>query len=210
MSALKSMDDGEIQVTVEDRGPGIPAEIAQRIFEPFFTTKPEGTGMGLAICRSISRSTRRPPVGWKTPRMAGPSFGSPCERSNDTELDSSAPAQTVFIVDDDASICDGLRNLLESVGIRAEAYPSAETILENWSDSNAGCLLLDARLPGMSGVELQDQIKKLGIGLPIIFMTAHGDVPMVRKVMKAGAVEILDQAVSKGGTAARHQAGICI
>src|SRR5271168_2124485 len=97
-------------------------------------------------------------------------------------------SEAVFIVDDDASICEGLCNLLESVGIRAECYSSAESFRQSWSESNAGCLLLDARLPGMSGVEFQDQMQKLGIAMPVIFMTAHGDVPMVRKVMKAGAV----------------------
>ncbi len=105
--------------------------------------------------------------------------------------------EAVFIVDDDASICEGLSNLLESVGIRAEAYSSAEAILENWSESNAGCMLLDARLPGMSGVEFQEQMRKLGIGIPVIFMTAHGDIPMVRKVMKAGAVEFLTKPFQK-------------
>jgi FixJ family two-component response regulator len=106
-------------------------------------------------------------------------------------------SEAVFIVDDDASICEGLSNLLESVGIRAETYSSAEAILENWSAANAGCMLLDARLPGMSGVEFQEQMQQLGIGMPVIFMTAHGDVPMVRKVMKAGAVEFLTKPFQK-------------
>lgn len=106
-------------------------------------------------------------------------------------------AGAVFIVDDDASICEGLSNLLESVGIRAECYSSAESILQSWNDSNAGCMLLDARLPGMSGVEFQEQMQKLGIGMPVIFMTAHGDIPMVRKVMKAGAVEFLTKPFQK-------------
>src|ERR1700691_220590 len=106
-------------------------------------------------------------------------------------------SQAVFIVDDDASICEGLCNLLESVGIRAEAYSSAEAILETWGKSNAGCMLLDARLPGMSGVEFQEQMQQLGIGVPVIFMTAHGDIPMVRKVMKAGAVEFLTKPFQK-------------
>ncbi len=105
--------------------------------------------------------------------------------------------QAVYIVDDDFSICEGLCNLLESVGIRAETYASAEAILESWNDSNSGCMLLDARLPGMSGVEFQEQMQKLGIGMPVIFMTAHGDVPMVRKVMKAGAVEFLTKPFQK-------------
>jgi FixJ family two-component response regulator len=99
--------------------------------------------------------------------------------------------ETVFIVDDDASIGEGLKNLLESVGIKAEYFDSAEAFQKDWDHSRAGCLLLDARLPGMSGVELQEELNAARIGIPVIFMTAHGDVPMVRKVLKAGAVEFL-------------------
>jgi FixJ family two-component response regulator len=105
--------------------------------------------------------------------------------------------ETVFIVDDDAAICEGLSNLLDSVGILTEQYASAEEFWEGWNDSRAGCILLDARLPGASGVEFQDQLRRMGIGLPIIFMTAHGDVPMVRKVMKAGAIEFLTKPFQK-------------
>ena len=105
--------------------------------------------------------------------------------------------ETVFIVDDDASICEGLSNLLDSVGIRTEQFSSAEAFWESWNDSRAGCVLLDARLPGASGVEFQEHLKNLGIGLPIIFMTAHGDIPMVRKVMKAGAIEFLTKPFQK-------------
>lgn len=99
--------------------------------------------------------------------------------------------QTVYIVDDDASICDGVTNLLESVGISAETFSSAEQFWERWDRRRGGCLLLDARLPGASGVELQEKMRSAGGWLPIVFMTAHGDMQMVRKVMKAGAVEFL-------------------
>lgn len=99
--------------------------------------------------------------------------------------------QTVFIVDDDTAICEGLCNLLDSVGLTAERYPSAEDFLQHWSSEKAGCLVLDVRLPGMTGVEFQEKMQECGIEIPIIFMTAHGDIPMVRKVMKAGAVEFL-------------------
>jgi FixJ family two-component response regulator len=81
--------------------------------------------------------------------------------------------------------------LLESVGILTETFPSAEAFKDNWSREDAGCLLLDVRLPGMSGVVFQEQMRATGIDLPIIFMTAHGDIAMVRKVMKAGAIEFL-------------------
>ncbi len=106
-------------------------------------------------------------------------------------------SETVFIVDDDASICDGLCNLLEAVGVNAEHYPTAEAFREKWNHLRAGCLLLDARLPGMSGVEFQEKMRELGIAIPVIFMTAHGDIPMVRKVLKAGAVEFLTKPFQK-------------
>lgn len=105
--------------------------------------------------------------------------------------------QTVFIVDDDPSICEGLSNLLESVGIPTQSSPSAETFRDTWVPESAGCLLLDVRLPGISGVQFQEQMLATGIDLPIIFMTAHGDIPMVRKVMKGGAVEFLTKPFQK-------------
>jgi FixJ family two-component response regulator len=105
--------------------------------------------------------------------------------------------QTVFIVDDDPSICEGLSNLLESVGIPTESSSSAESFRDSWIPESAGCLLLDVRLPGISGVQFQEQMRATGIDLPIIFMTAHGDIPMVRKVMKGGAVEFLTKPFQK-------------
>jgi FixJ family two-component response regulator len=105
--------------------------------------------------------------------------------------------QTVFIVDDDPSICEGLSNLLESVGIPTQSSPSAETFRDTWVPESAGCLLLDVRLPGISGVQFQEQMRATGIDLPIIFMTAHGDIPMVRKVMKGGAIEFLTKPFQK-------------
>jgi len=107
------------------------------------------------------------------------------------------PKETVFIVDDDESIREGLSNFLEAVGIKAICYSTAEGFNASWSDTMPGCLLLDARLPGISGVEFQERLRKLGIKIPVIFMTAHGDVPMVRKVMKAGAVEFLTKPFQK-------------
>jgi FixJ family two-component response regulator len=107
------------------------------------------------------------------------------------------PRETVFIVDDDESIREGLSNFLDAVGINAKCYSTAEGFSAHWSEEMAGCLLLDARLPGISGVEFQERLRKAGTKIPIIFMTAHGDVPMVRKVMKAGAVEFLTKPFQK-------------
>jgi FixJ family two-component response regulator len=105
--------------------------------------------------------------------------------------------ETVFIVDDDESIREGLSNLFEAVGIYAKCYSTAEGFSAHWSDAMRGCLILDARLPGIGGVEFQERLRKSGARIPVIFMTAHGDIPMVRKVMKAGAVEFLTKPFQK-------------
>jgi FixJ family two-component response regulator len=99
--------------------------------------------------------------------------------------------QTVFIVDDDPAICESLSDLMESAGLAARRFASAEQFLEACTPELAGCLVLDVRLPGMTGMELQQKLVKSGLGIPIIIMTAHGDIPMVRNAMKAGAVEFL-------------------
>jgi FixJ family two-component response regulator len=104
--------------------------------------------------------------------------------------------ETVFIVDDDPSLRDGLCDLLDSAGLKAVCCSSAEDFLERATADMAGCLLLDVRLPGMSGMEMQSRMDEFGIGLPIIIMTAHGDIPMVRKALKAGAVEFLTKPFS--------------
>jgi FixJ family two-component response regulator len=100
-------------------------------------------------------------------------------------------AETVFIVEDDLSLREGLCDLLDGAGLSTKCFSSAEEFMDDWSAEMAGCLLLDIRLPGISGMEMQTRMAELGIALPIIFMTAHGDIPMVRKALKAGAVEFL-------------------
>jgi len=99
--------------------------------------------------------------------------------------------ETVFIVDDDPAICESLSDLMESAGLVTRQFSSAEEFLAITSEDPAGCLVLDVRLPGMSGMELQSRLIKSGVSIPIVIMTAHGDIPMVRNAMKAGAVEFL-------------------
>lgn len=104
---------------------------------------------------------------------------------------SSEPVQTVFIVDDDPSIREALGGLIESAGLVARNFSSAEEFLKNYPADLAGCLLLDVRLPGMGGMELQAKLSMSAVEIPIIIMTGHGDIPMVRNALKAGAVEFL-------------------
>jgi len=101
------------------------------------------------------------------------------------------PAPVVFVVDDDVSIREALRNLLRSVNIKVETFGSAREFLSTRRPDAPGCLVLDVRLPGVSGLDLQRQLAEAKIQIPIIFITAHGDVPMSVRAMKAGAVEFL-------------------
>lgn len=104
-------------------------------------------------------------------------------------------APTVFIVDDDAAVRDGLSLLVETAGLQAEAYPSAETFLGALKPDWRGCVVLDVRMPGMPGPALQAELGRRGVSLPIIFLTAHGDIPTSVQAMKAGAVDFLTKPV---------------
>ena len=98
----------------------------------------------------------------------------------------------VFVVDDDASLREALKSLLRSVGLRVEVFGSAADFLKHkFLDDAVACLVLDIRLPGLSGLDFQAELAKAGIEIPIIFISGHGDIPMTVRAMKAGAVEFL-------------------
>jgi FixJ family two-component response regulator len=103
----------------------------------------------------------------------------------------SEPQSTVFVVDDDAAMRKALQSLFRSVGLRAEAFASASEFLQSKLADVPCCLVLDVRLPGLSGLDFQSELAKANIRVPIIFMTGHGDIPMTVKAMKAGAIEFL-------------------
>ena len=102
-----------------------------------------------------------------------------------------ANAPTVFVVDDDASIREAVKSLLRSVDLEVETFGSAAEFLRTTLPDAPSCLVLDVRLPGLSGLDFQSELAKNGIHIPIIFVTGHGDIPMTVKAMKAGAVEFL-------------------
>jgi RNA polymerase sigma factor (sigma-70 family) len=101
------------------------------------------------------------------------------------------PESRVFIVEDDPSMRNALKNLLRSVGLDCQLYTSAQEFLDAEKPEVPSCLILDVRLPGMSGLDLQKELGKEDIQIPVIFITAHGDIPMSVRAMKAGAVEFL-------------------
>jgi RNA polymerase sigma factor (sigma-70 family) len=97
----------------------------------------------------------------------------------------------VFVVDDDASVRSTLKFLIGTVGLQVETFDSAETALQRLSPETSGCLVLDVRLRGLSGLDLQHELAARNCELPIIFITGHGDIPMSVRAMKAGAIEFL-------------------
>lgn len=99
----------------------------------------------------------------------------------------------VFVVDDDAAVLDSLRFLIESVGLQVRTFSSADEFLAAYTPDQPGCLVLDIRMPGMSGLELQEQLAKRGYTLPVIIITAHGDVPSAVRAMHAGAVDFVSK-----------------
>ena len=117
----------------------------------------------------------------------------------------------VFVVDDDASIRESLKDLIESAGLNVQTFASAQEFLASPRSDAASCLVLDVQLPGLSGLDLQQELAKIDVQIPIIFITGHGDIPMTVRAMKAGAIEFLtkpfrdedllnavDQAINRG------------
>ena len=127
----------------------------------------------------------------------------------------------VFVVDDDASVREGLGSLIRSAGLGVETFASAQEFLARSRPDVPSCLVLDVRLPGLSGLDLQKRMAEVNIEIPIVFITGHGDVPTSVRAMKAGAVEFLtkpfvdrdlldaiQQAIKRDRTARRHHAEI--
>ena len=103
----------------------------------------------------------------------------------------STAVPTVFVIDDDADVRVSIQGLLKSVGLRCESFETPEQFFHSQLADGPGCLVLDVRLPGVSGLDVQHRLAEAGVYLPIIFITGHGDIPMTVKAMKSGAVEFL-------------------
>ena len=101
------------------------------------------------------------------------------------------PSEIVFVVDDDASMRDAISRLLNAVGLTVQTFASAREFLNRRLPDVPGCVVLDVRLPGLSGLDLQREMVERGIHIPVVFITGHGDIPMSVQAMKAGAVEFL-------------------
>ena len=114
---------------------------------------------------------------------------------------------TVFVVDDDAALREALVQLLEAAGLQVESHADGEAFLMAFQDDRPGCLLLDVAMPGMTGLEVQAELKRRGSRIPIVFLTGHGDIPMAVRAVQAGAVDFLEKPMTGGALLERvHRA----
>jgi len=119
-------------------------------------------------------------------------------------------APTVFLVDDDDAVRDSLSLLLDSAGLNIESFSTSAAFLDEYDPDRPGCVVLDIRMPGMTGMELQEALQSSGIRIPIIFLTGHGNVPMSAKALRAGAIDFLQKPVDEDVLLARIQEALQI
>jgi CheY-like chemotaxis protein len=169
-------------VTVTDTGAGMTPDVAARLFDPFFSTKPDGLGLGLAICRTIveAHGGRL----WATANAG--TRGTALRFTLRGVAMKLPPHPVVFVVDDDPAMRDSLRWLIESTGLLVETFADARPFSARIRPEVPGCLVLDIRMPGLSGLDLQTELDRRGIGLPTIVVTGHAEVPMAVRAVKAG------------------------
>ena len=108
-----------------------------------------------------------------------------------SEIKAGEPKQTVFVIDDDNDVREGLRSLLQSIGLGCEVFATTKEFLNRKTSNEISCLILDVRLPGPSGLDFQAELARARVNIPIIFISGHGDIAMTVRAMKAGAVEFL-------------------
>jgi FixJ family two-component response regulator/signal transduction histidine kinase len=199
--------DGRIAVAVRDSGVGIAAEHLDAVFEPFWTTRREGLGLGLAICRSIVQAHRgtialapNPDQGvtvrFELEAAAGDdgaaaSGASDAAGAPEHAGRSAAGAATVCVVDDDTAVREGLVRLLAAAGFTAASHASASELLARTKIADVACLILDNRMPGMSGLELLEHLSRQSAAPPVVILTGHGDLATGVDAMKLGAVDFL-------------------
>ncbi len=184
-------DWGGVAITIEDSGIGIEPEYAGRVLRSVLYDQGSRYGYGLGDLPIDCRGSRRKPVD-----VAGLTawFGAPRIFTGEQMTPRGGAAQAtpvVFVIDDDDSVRTALSSLIRSVGLRVETFASASEFVAAKRPDSPSCLILDVRLPGVSGLDFQTELAKTNTLIPIIFITGHGDIPMSVKAMKAGAVEFL-------------------
>ena len=187
---IRTQDDDadQVRVTVQDSGVGLDPQSMERIFDAFYTTKRGAWVWDSRLVALLSRITGAVYGRW---RMMGPAQPFSLLFRSTSRSALSEPDAIIFVVDDDVSVREALESLIRSAGFRVETFASARKFLARGRANVPSCLVLDVRLPGLSGLGLQKRMAEVNLEVPIIFITGHGDVPTSVRAMKAGALEFL-------------------
>jgi FixJ family two-component response regulator len=184
------VDRHMVEIAVADTGQGLAREMMDQLFDPFASTKRHGMGLGLSICRSIVEAhdgkiwTEENPRGGLIFHFTVPAA---------VRNDGDRSERLVHVVDDEADVRRSLERLLLAAGFTPVLYDNGSALLDRLSAESTGCVLLDMRMPGIDGLEVQARLKDLGVSLPVILMTGHGDVSTAVRAMKAGAFDFMEK-----------------
>ena len=194
----------QVVVAVRDSGSGLDPKTLRPYLRPVLHDQGSGHGHGIGDQPLDYRNSRWQAMGDSESRQGlnvSVHVADGWRKDPMSETDG-----LVFIVDDDASMRESLKNLIRSVGLRVEAFTSAQEFLRSKRPDVPGCLVLDVRLQGLSGLDLQKRIADADMEIPIIFISGHGDIPMTVQAMKAGAVEFLTKPLTRSGSTRRDSA----
>jgi two-component system response regulator FixJ len=212
-------DQSQALLRVCDNGPGFAPEHLDRVFEPFFSTRAGGLGLGLPLCQTLAAGAGRQPAGAQpgismdgvtgaelvltlplaggTP--VGPTLGPSRSDSMNMPPARPSPISTVspliHLVDDDEAVRQALALLIGTVGLRVQTWAHPQAFLDGFDRQAVGAIVLDVRMPGLSGLTVLDLLRQQGVDQPVVMLTGHGTVDMCRRAFKAGAAEFLEKPV---------------
>jgi FixJ family two-component response regulator len=185
--------DGDmVAVSVADTGSGIAPELMSQLFQPFVTNKRHGMGVGLSICRTIVEA-QADRSRWSPVPPAERSFGSPYGPRAGRISAMPPDRSIVHVIDDDEAVRQALAFQLGSAGIEVRTYESAVAFLEVAPTVHTGCIITDMRVPELSGIDLLRRLRELRHAMPVIVITARGDIPLAVEAMRLGAIDFLEK-----------------